>query len=341
MPLGWRPLSFQKRSVMRELWLMSENGFLQTALQYLVRDLDLPTKADRANVGVAITKLIAEGFITAVAGGVMLHTESVLGQSMDLPRTSDRLSLDLPKEGGLVNPTQAKPAELLEVDSTDQIEEIKEESERAGARTHAREATPKAEERAGTNLREPDEFRPSRKPLPEPPPGLPPAEPPLAELIVLEHAREYGRRRSLERPPGDFRAATRIAKWAEDNSEVRKIPTRALALQIVAGLFASDRAAPRRWPLSWAAHDPAEFLPPPPGCKPLVATSSDKPDTRGGASHESHRLWREPEWMRREPEPVERFVSRAEPADFAEAAALGREALQRLIGRAGSKAAAP
>jgi hypothetical protein len=231
----------------------------------------------------------------------------------------------------------------------DKIEEIKEERERAGARTHAREATPKAEERAATKPEEVEEVRLSRQPLPEAPPNLPPAERPLAEVIVLEHAREYGKRRAGERPPSDFRAAARIAQWAEDNSEARKTAPRALSLQIVAGLFQSDRAGERRWPLSWAARDPAEFLPPPPGCKPLVATSAEKTDTRGGASHESHREYREPEWMREferrqaaearsnAPAPT---ISDVNPSDFAELNELGRGFLTRFNAIRAEKAAA-
>lgn len=113
-----------------------------------------------------------------------------------------------------------------------------------------------------------------RRPLGEPPPGLPPAEPPLPEVIVLEHAREYGVRRAGERPPEDRRAAVKLARWCEDNAALRATSPRELACLVLAGLFGSERAAQSRWQLSWAAKDPAEYLPPPAGSTPLPANSN-------------------------------------------------------------------
>jgi hypothetical protein len=73
------------------------------------------------------------------------------------------------------------------------------------------------------------------------------------------------------------------------NAPLRATSPRELALLVVAGLFASDKAAQNRWKLSWAAYDPAEFLPAPPGCKPVVAASS-KPAP-------AHEVWQDPPWM--------------------------------------------
>jgi hypothetical protein len=112
-------------------------------------------------------------------------------------------------------------------------------------------------------------FRP---PLGDPPPGLPPAEPPLVERVVSAHGLRYSELRNGESCKRDYRAATEIVRWCEANAEVRKTTPAELAMRVVAGLFASDRAGARRWPLSWAATDAAEFLEPPPGVKPVAST---------------------------------------------------------------------
>lgn len=111
-----------------------------------------------------------------------------------------------------------------------------------------------------------------RQPLGDPPPGLPPAEPPLAERIVAAHGLRYSELRNGETCKRDYRAAAEIVRWCEANAEVRKTTPAELAMRVVAGLFASDRAGARRWPLSWAATDAAEFLEAPPGCKPVAST---------------------------------------------------------------------
>lgn len=110
-----------------------------------------------------------------------------------------------------------------------------------------------------------------RQPLPEPPPDLPKAEPPLPERIVSAHAKRYVELRNGETCKRDYRAASEVARWCEANAVVHKTTAAELALRVVAGLFESDRAGAKRWPLSWAANDPAEFLPPPPGVKPVIA----------------------------------------------------------------------
>lgn len=135
MPTKWRPLSFHKRAIMRELWLMSENGFLDTELRYLVRDLDPPSKADRSNLTMGVDQLIKAGFITADEKGVWLHTEPV-GLAMDLPSVSIGLAVDLPEVPTSVNPTKAKSRKLLNSDLTDQIEEKRSDQ----TETRAREA---------------------------------------------------------------------------------------------------------------------------------------------------------------------------------------------------------
>jgi hypothetical protein len=136
------------------------------------------------------------------------------------------------------------------------------------------------EEREREHAREVVNFR---KPLPDPPPDLPPAEPPLPERIVSAHAKRYTELRQGETCKRDFRAGADIARWCEANAVVHKTTPADLAQRVVAGLFASDRAAGRRWPLSWAAHDPAEFLPPPDGCKPVASTKEQAEAARQAA----------------------------------------------------------
>jgi len=112
-----------------------------------------------------------------------------------------------------------------------------------------------------------------RKPVGEPPPGLPPAEPPLAETILAEHSRRYLELRAC--PPSENRkAAVKLAEWCERDASQRafKLGARDLALRVLAGLFASDRAAERRYPLAFAAQDPEEYLTPPAGVKPVVSS---------------------------------------------------------------------
>lgn len=111
-----------------------------------------------------------------------------------------------------------------------------------------------------------------RRPLPEAPPDLPPAEPPLPERIVSAHAKRYTELRLGETCMRDYTAAAKVARWCEANAPVRKTTPFELAMRVLSGLFASERAANARWKLSWAANDPAEFLEPPPGCKPVAST---------------------------------------------------------------------
>jgi hypothetical protein len=114
-----------------------------------------------------------------------------------------------------------------------------------------------------------------RKPLPEEPPNLPPAERPPLEQILAAHAKRYGELRQGETCPRDYTAAKKLLAWCEENIGAHKAASGlGLALRVVAGLFASDRAAEGRWKLSWAAHDPAEFLPAPDGSKPVRSSKA-------------------------------------------------------------------
>lgn len=134
-----------------------------------------------------------------------------------------------------------------------------------------------------------------RQPLGEPPPNLPPAEKPPLEQIVSAHAVRYSQLRQGETCPRDYRAAGTLLAWCEANAAVHKSASGlALALRVVAGLFESERAAEKRWRLSWAATDPAEFLPSPDGCKP-VARSKDaaEADKQAAIASQTARLKKE------------------------------------------------
>lgn len=114
-----------------------------------------------------------------------------------------------------------------------------------------------------------------RQPLGDPPPNLPPAEKPPLEQILSAHAARFSKLRNGETCKRDYTAAKTVLAWCEENASVHKAASGLeLALRVVAGLFESERAAGARWKLSWAANDPAEFLPPPPGVKPVAAVSS-------------------------------------------------------------------
>lgn len=130
-----------------------------------------------------------------------------------------------------------------------------------------------------------------RKPLPEPPPDLPPPEPLLGEWIATEHAKRYAARMGTS-PGGSNRyaLARELGRWVEGNSEAYKLSNRALATAILEGLFTSERAAAKRFPLSWAVQDPTEFCGCPSGIK---APPALKPVTQSPA----HAEWQQPEWM--------------------------------------------
>lgn len=114
-----------------------------------------------------------------------------------------------------------------------------------------------------------------RRPLPAPPADLP-IEKPLAQRIIEAHSTRYSKLRNGEECMRDGKSAVAIGRWCETNAGAHKTTPAELAQRVVAGLFANDRAGERRWPLSWAARDPAEFVDPP-GVRPVVAVRSIRP----------------------------------------------------------------
>jgi len=138
LPPAWRKLSFHHSSVMIRLWSISENGTLNSSIDLLVRDLDLPSKSDRAAVQSAVNKLVKAGFITQDEDGVQLHFEpQVFAETLRCVDQPPELSKRIAKS------TQPKCAESGPVVSLDQRERSEERRAPARDRTrpdvHARE----------------------------------------------------------------------------------------------------------------------------------------------------------------------------------------------------------
>lgn len=104
-----------------------------------------------------------------------------------------------------------------------------------------------------------------RAPVGEAPPDVPLAEAPPLHEIVTAHALAYGAKRMGEKPRFDYRAAGKLWDWCIANASAHRTTPRKLAERVVAGLFENPKAAQKRWPLAYAAHDPAEYLSAPPG----------------------------------------------------------------------------
>lgn len=129
-----------------------------------------------------------------------------------------------------------------------------------------------------------------RPPLPEPPPELEPAEPPLTADLLNEHARMYADRRSGEVPMRNYRAALSLAKWCTQNAHAHRCSPLELGKRVLAGLFENAKAGTKRWPMSWAAQDPAEYISSP--LRP-VAYVEPKPLVSPEKVAELQRAWEE------------------------------------------------
>lgn len=108
---------------------------------------------------------------------------------------------------------------------------------------------------------------PFRRPLPEPPPDAVPSSPPLWRTIIKLHADAYGQKRPGLSPPRREEAAQKLAAWCSKSALAWRQTPLGLAEHVIVGLFRSDRAAEKRWPLGFAANDPEEYLPPPEGAQ--------------------------------------------------------------------------
>jgi hypothetical protein len=120
-----------------------------------------------------------------------------------------------------------------------------------------------------------------RQPLPPEPPNLPASGPPLWRQILKWHADAFAEALaglSPPRHPKRDEAARRIADFSEKHAPAYRTTPEGLGRQIIAGLFQSHRASEKRFPIGFAANDPAEYLPPPPGSKALP-----KPPRKAGA----------------------------------------------------------
>lgn len=242
MPVKWRPLSFFLRSILRELWLASENGFLETEIRYLVRDyLYADTKADRSNLTAGVTKLAEKGFLTADARGVTVQLEPV-ERTIDSPSIVHGHAVDSPKVPASVNPSQPKPLKSLDCDLTDQIR-LRREREIARAREEAPEG----------GVRSPDVE----------PPEHYAARFKLAEWIesklavrgreVLGHAPSTMRRHTLE--------LAAFCLKPESQADFRQASPQNLASEVVEGwLTAPKMLNGRRPPFAYASKCPEDYL---------------------------------------------------------------------------------
>jgi hypothetical protein len=108
-----------------------------------------------------------------------------------------------------------------------------------------------------------------RQPLGEAPPGLAPSEPELWCAIVRIHCDEYQQKRPGVAPKRADQAAKTLATWCEQHAKVYRCAPLELAKRVIAGLFGCPKAAAKRWPLGFAAHDPEEYAGSLPGEAPL------------------------------------------------------------------------
>ena len=139
-----------------------------------------------------------------------------------------------------------------------------------------------------------------RRPLPSEPPGLPPPTPPLWRQILKWHADSFAQALAGLSPPRSAKrdeAAKVLAQKCEELAAAYRSTPEVLAQRIVDGLFQNHKAAQNRFPIGFAANDPLEYLPPPPGSKALP-----KPLTKSGPgdvsqTHESEAHW----WLRDAP----------------------------------------
>jgi len=110
-----------------------------------------------------------------------------------------------------------------------------------------------------------------RRPLPPEPPDIAPARPPLWRQILKWHADAFAEALAGLSPPRHAKrdeAARKLAQWCEDSAAAYRTTPEALGQRVVDGLFRSHRASQSRFPIGFAANDPAEYLPLPPGAKP-------------------------------------------------------------------------
>lgn len=139
-----------------------------------------------------------------------------------------------------------------------------------------------------------------RRPLPPEPPNLPPAGPPLWRQILKWHADAFAEALAGLSPPRHAKrddAAQKIAKFCDASASTYRTTPEALAQRVIDGLFQSHKAAQHRFPIGFAANDPAEYLPLPPGSKqppkPPTNTVKSGPGTVS-QTHESDDHW----WLR-------------------------------------------
>lgn len=251
LPAAWRGLSYFQRSIMQDLWRLSDadcSGRIEVdgdPAQFLVRDLDIVGRRDRSNAVQAVRELIRAELITIEGSFAIVRVERTTSvrRTTDVRTTHDRRTETADLCASVVTRTEPNSANTQQSRFTEREKEENREREHAHTRAKVLE----------------------RAPVGEPPPELPPAEPPLASTIIRAHAAEYVKRLAGIVPPQDNRSAFVVAQWCEANAGAYKLSAQELALRVVAGLFASPRAAEKRWRLSWAANDAAEYAGNPPG----------------------------------------------------------------------------
>lgn len=254
LPEDWVPLTYLQRSILQDVWRMSaedHSGLFKVSttanpVEFIVRQLNLSHRNERPPAIRATKKLFELGLLSKCDEGVQVHLTCISpapdmhltcisgASEAHVSRTSPALIL------------RAKRQKVLGLASLDQNRlDQKRESERAPTRAF------------------------EKPPVGEPPADLPAVELPT-ESVVSAHAKEYVQRRAGETPKRDYAAAKALIVWCTENQAVHGAKSALeLALRVVAGLFESRKAGESRWPLSWAAHDPAEYLPAPEGSKPL------------------------------------------------------------------------
>lgn len=276
LPAQWRTLSYLQRSVLQDIWRLSDDdcsGRVETSgdpVAFLARALDIADRRDRRSVTMAIRNLFEIGLLSKDDG-----TVTVQNRGLDVRQASVKRPLDAQKSEVCGRLTAHKPAESLEPGPVERKNRTEQKERSAGVPAHIPAHIPARD------------FIPERRPLPEVPADVPPPEPPLAKWIGDEHARRFIARTGTQPGgAGRFKQAAKVAEWVEGNSEAYRLSNQALSAKILDGLFRDPKATEKRWPLWLASTDPHAFCGYPAGvqtqldaAKPLTPLQSE------GAAH--------------------------------------------------------
>lgn len=201
LPAAWRGLNYFRRSVIQDLWRLSApdcSGRIEVdgdPIRFLVRDLDILDRRDRANAVKAVRALIDEDGLITVEGSVAtIHTErqTPVRCSYDARTALVRRTYDVRETPTSVRRTPTKPSESLETGPVEREKRVDREKEG---------------ERADLPTSEPPRVINFRRPPGEPPPEA------LAELQAKPPVDTQTRLRSMAEAA--YREAY-LQRWCSD-----------------------------------------------------------------------------------------------------------------------------